>query len=49
MPSINIRVSKEVKAYLKELAAKEGMTLSAMLRSVSKKRALEILKKNKRR
>ena len=47
MPTINIRVSKEVKAYLKELAAKEGKTLSAMLREVSAKEAYKILKQYK--
>lgn len=45
MPTINIRVSKEVKQYLKELAAAEGKTLSAMLRQVSIEEARKVLKK----
>ena len=44
--TINIRVSKEVKKYLQELAAQEGKTLSGMLREVSGDRARQILRKN---
>lgn len=45
MPTINIRVSKEVKKYLKELAAKEGKTLSAMLRENATTEAYKVLRR----
>lgn len=49
MATINIRVSKEVKQYLKELAAAEGKTLSAMLRESATAEAHKVLRQYKRR
>lgn len=49
MPTINIRVSKEVKQYLKELAAQEGKTLSAMLRESATTEAHKVLRRYKHR
>jgi len=48
VPSINIRVSKEVKKHLKELAAQEGKTLSAMLRESATAEAHKVLRNYKR-
>lgn len=45
--TINIRVSKDMKTYLKELAAKEGKTLSAMLRESAATEAQNVLRKYK--
>ena len=49
MVMINIRVSKEVKKHLKELAAQEGKTLSAMLREAATGEARKVLRKYKLR
>jgi uncharacterized protein (DUF1778 family) len=49
MPTINIRVSKEVKLHLKELASQEGKTLSAMLRESAVEEAHKVLKTYKRK
>lgn len=43
--TINIRVSKEVKRHLQELARQEGKTLSTMLRESASAEAHKVLKR----
>lgn len=48
MATINIRVSREVKQWLQEQAAKEGKSLSAMLRESATAEAHKVLRGYKR-